>query len=200
MNITTKLSICSKALFGTVSLLLTLPSSANEHAHNTQTAHVHGVAELQIAHIGNKLEIRFESPSANLLGFEHKAETHEEKQRAADVDRVLKSPQILFGFQGSECKLSTLDVGFSSISEPVIDEHEHEHEHEHEKNITYTTHSDITAEYSFLCSTEESLNEISVDLLDQFPAVETLNVNWILSTGQGSTQLSADNKSVKLTH
>ncbi len=185
-----RLSICVKALLGTASLLLALPSSANEHAHNTQAAHIHGVAELQIAHIGNKLEIRFESPSANLLGFEHKAETHDEKQRAADVDRVLKSPQILFGFQGSECKLSTLDVGFSSISEPNIDEHQH---------ISYTTHSDITAEYSFLCSTEESLNEITVDLLDQFPAVEMLNVNWVLSTGQGSAQLSANNKSVKLT-
>ena len=199
MNITIKQSIYSKVFCGAFPLLLALPSSANEHAHNTQAAHIHGVAELQIAYEGNKLEIRFESPSANLLGFEHKAETEGEKQLAAEVDRILKSPQLLFVFKGSECKLSTLDVGFSSISEPVVDEHEHEHEHEHEKDITYTTHSDITAEYSFLCKDGESLSEISVDLLDQFPAVNELNAQWILRTGQGSTQLSAQHKTLKLT-
>ena len=51
-------------------LLLPLFLIAKVHA---EEAHIHGLATLTLALEGNSLEIEFESPAANLVGFEHRS-------------------------------------------------------------------------------------------------------------------------------
>jgi len=68
-------------LIGCTLLLL----SASVPAHE---AHVHGVGQLDVALDGNTLSLHLDSPLANLVGFEHAANSAKDKQavRAMSAD------------------------------------------------------------------------------------------------------------------
>lgn len=88
----------SKILF----VLLFLAISA--HAKSVgQQAHTHGVAALMLVVENGIVEAQFESPSVNLIGFEHKAYTAEEKAAVKQVKRTLENAKSLFAFSGTQC-------------------------------------------------------------------------------------------------
>jgi len=71
---------------------------------------------------------------------------------------------------------------------------EHEHEHEHED---HETHSEVVANYVLECDSD-NISEINVALLSEFPGIETLDVQWITSAGQGAQEINATNPLIQL--
>ena len=47
----------------------------HEHEHGSLGAHEHGVGRLNAVLDGQALELEFDSPAMNLVGFEHKAQS-----------------------------------------------------------------------------------------------------------------------------
>ena len=93
--------------------VLAQPEHRKGHAHNhNHKAHVHGVAQLTLAMEGNTLEIGFDSPSFNILGFEHKANTPDQRKLVARAEKTLEQPGRLFVFSGTRCEIQhvTLDM------------------------------------------------------------------------------------------
>ena len=88
------------------------------YASNQHEAHVHGVAELTVAKDGTLLEMGFQSPGMNLVGFEHKAHSPSELEAVADTEKKLKDVNFLFEFQNQDCHLSSVNVDIS----PLLDE------------------------------------------------------------------------------
>lgn len=201
----------------------------------SQSAHVHGLATLRLAVESEALEIEFESPAANLLGFEHKAHSTEDRARVEKAATVLQAGDNLFVLNNADCKLDNVELDYSDLlsnQEPHHDEHHdkhadehHAHEkHDHEKHHNHKesshedqeehhdehnhkghaheehkeSHSEISASYRFSCSSTDSLSSITVNLIDHFPAIEKINAMWVAEAGQGSENINATNKTIKL--
>lgn len=176
-----------------------------------QAAHVHGLATLTLALEGNTLEIQLESPSANLVGFEHVAKSEQEKARIHKTKSLLDDPQNLFSFDGSSCKIQNIDIDITAVlvdthaeddhghHDEDKDHHEDEHhDHTDHKDGHEDSHSEIDAHYQFTCDKAEQLKSISIELFKQFPGIEKIDAMWVTKSLQGSSVLFASNKTIRL--
>ena len=185
-----------------VYLLLSLLPIAKVHA---EEAHIHGLATLTLALEGNSLEIEFESPAANLVGFEHKATSVKEKRALHIAESTLKSPAELFLFSGVNCQLKEAEVDISAVEEKDHDDHGHHHEHHHSSHDDHKSHSDksdshseIKAHYHFSCNQAKQLESVSTALFSQFPGIENINAMWVTDTVQGSKILAPNSAEFSL--
>src|SRR5690606_21837304 len=139
-------------------LLLALPfallpviAHANEHHHHDHHdehaslgSHEHGVAQLDAALEGNVLEIELRSPAINLLGFEHAANSAEDKRKVADARAQLEQPNRLFGLSAEAgCKLDE-----ARLESPLFAGKGHEHEHEQDRKSTRLNSSHVKISYA----------------------------------------------------
>lgn len=181
-------------------LLLALPfallpviAHANEyhhHDHHDEHAslgsHEHGVAQLDAALEGTVLEIELRSPAINLLGFEHAANSAEDKRKVADARAQLEQPNRLFGLSAEAgCKLDE-----ARLESPLLAGKGHEHEHEqHDAG----THSDVHAHYRYDCSTPDALTGLDLRaLFEAFPGTEKIQAQVIGPNGQQGKLLRAN--------
>lgn len=183
-------------------------SAAEDHEHHSEDPHVHGLAELLISSEKSKLQIQFESPAANLVGFEHQAHSEDDRKKVASVKQVLESPDKLFQIKGLSCTLAKADVNVSALvaEEDAHEDHDkdhddhakHEDEHnEHDKEDEHkAAHSEIKASYSFNCSSNEKLTELKVLLFEQFSAIEKINAQWVTEDKQGAVELSKNKATI----
>ena len=87
-----------------------------------QSAHVHGIATLNLAMEGDELEIEFVSPAGNIVGFEHEAVTAAERRAIRDAIEQLRKGNELFDLPpAASCSLHVAEV-----------EHDHGEEEKHE--------------------------------------------------------------------
>jgi hypothetical protein len=112
---------CAREL-KTAILSLTIGSScafalAAEKRH--LEAHVHGVAEINIAVEGSKADVEFRAPAENVMGFEHEAKSESDKKKRTAALRTVQtkmSQMVLFDPKLS-CK-------FSETKTAVVEEKE----------------------------------------------------------------------------
>jgi len=176
-------------------LLITLPLAISSIALAQETLpslhqHVHGVASLDIVIDNNKLQLDLDTPAINIVGFEHEANTPEERNKVTDAKKELNQPVALFGINSSaNCELDELEVDI-----PLL---EHDHPHDDEDADHDHEHSDIDAEYSFTCN---NINELkSLDLstfFAKFPATEKINVQLVAPSGQNAFEITAANPKI----
>ena len=153
-----------------------------DQGHEQHAAHVHGHAKLLVAVEGGVIEMMFETPAMNLLGFEHKPETPEQLSRVEQVLSELHKPEQLFTIPSSAaCKLSETEI-----------------ESPFQKNGTDGQHSDYFARYRFECGNPEEIQQISVHLLRRFPMTESLDVQSISPSGQKAFELTSSNNNIPL--
>ena len=187
-------------------LLSVCPAQAKEHHddghhddhHDAGTeeslqAHAHGTAELFIVLAGQKLEIELHSPAINLIGFEHKPKNDEQKAKVEELEVKLTSASELFQISSAECQLNTqeLDLGNLALEDSEHEEEHHDEDKEHHDgdHDDEETHSDIEAQYSFSCQQPSSLRSLVTTIPNEFPSVESLEVQWIVNGRQGATVL-----------
>ena len=130
MNMIRSLSYCKifSVAFSCSFLLsqsLTAEGSNNTAAHD---AHLHGYAELTIALDSDLLEINFDSPAFNIVGFEHQPKSSKEIQRVRESQALLNSAERIFSFKGTNCNLKNSEVNIENIAEPQINSRKTEHD------------------------------------------------------------------------
>ena len=153
----------------------------NEHKHEGEheqhSAHVHGHAKLFVVLEGKVLELLFESPAINLLGFEHKPESDQQLAKFEQVLSELNQPRGLFSVsEQAGCELSE-----KQIEVPYQDKD------------TGEGHADYRAQYRFECQSPDELQNIPVQLLKRFPLTESIEVQSISSSGQKTYELTSAN-------
>jgi hypothetical protein len=190
------------------------PAHAGEKRHHG--AHVHGVANLNIAIEGHHLHIEFTSPAANIVGFEHHPHTEKQKSAVDDALKKLQKGESLF-LLSPEAKGRMAE---SSVTSDITQEEahaedesththaKHDHHaddgHKHEKGKHAPNghkdehHSDFSAAYIFDCREPGSLSRIEVKLFDVFPGIDHINVQVISPTGQTAMKLTAKNNLIKI--
>jgi hypothetical protein len=96
-------------------------------AASAQHAHEHGIADLRVAVDGGTLLIEFDSPLANLVGFEHAPRTEEQHRALAALKKQLSSPEALVVLPAAAgCKLVETELEI-----PGLDDADHHHGHAH---------------------------------------------------------------------
>jgi hypothetical protein len=177
-------------------LLLALPfallplaaSQAAEHEHEHEhehqehaslDAHEHGAAQLNVALDGNTLELALESPTMNIVGFEHAAKSPADQATAANAKQQLQDPLALFGIAPSAgCSVSKREISSPVFAAATPAEATGEH-------------SDVDASYSLTCSHPEQLKGIDLsELFKRFPATVKIQAQLIGRNGQQGAELS----------
>ena len=156
--------------FFVAAALLSGSAWAAEGGHK---AHVHGESRVKLALEGNVVEIEFESPAHDIVGFESMPKT--EKQRAAVEAAVatLKKGEALFRLTpAAGCKLEEAEV------ETPLAESDHKEEH-----------SEFHAHYHFDCAQPARLKGVEIMLFDTFRTMREVEVSAILPGGQRAAAL-----------
>ncbi|MDZ7828904.1 MAG: DUF2796 domain-containing protein [Halofilum sp. (in: g-proteobacteria)] len=169
-------------------------------------AHVHGVMEMDVAALGEELEIALRSPAMNIVGFEHAPRTDEQHARLDNAVAGLRDGAALFDFANAGCALREVEVhheheadghGHDEHADHEHEEHEHEDdhagqedEHEHEAGHEDATHSEIRAHYDFAC--EGAVTRLTTTLFERFPRTESIRVQFLTDDAQGAQTLTAD--------
>lgn len=185
--------------------------------HRQYGTHEHGVGRLNFAQEGTEVHLEFESPAANIVGYEHIPSSEVDYDNLAVAIATLNEGERLFHFSaGAGCNLLDAIVETSLINHKLTqkpkekekankeaheekqahknDNDNHEHNIGGEKDEDYEdTHADITASYRFICNYPEALKQMNVVLFGVFPATKRLQMQFASSTKQAASVLTATN-------
>ena len=160
----------------------------HDHAHSSLEAHEHGVARLNVALEGKILELELESPAMNLVGFEHAANSDDDKAKVAAVRAQLENPLALFALaKAANCKESAQELESPLFSDkPASVKGEQ-------------GHSEIHAHYTFDCEKPEQLTKLDLSpLFKAFPATNSIQLQLIGPNGQQGIEATAAHASIPL--
>ena len=178
----------NRFLLTTLAVALATPVLAFDRQHSS---HEHGAATMLMAIEDNEVQLRIESPAANLLGFENAARTDAEKQGLKQAVKDLRNADNVVQFPGqAECRVKRASVLHTVGAEDIHDEGKHEG-HKHDEHTEQESHSDFIIEFRFECGVIAKLNQLDVKLFSKFPLLETLDLQYIAPQGQGAAELTA---------
>lgn len=100
-----------------------------EDEHRELDAHEHGHGALNIAVEGSRMVMELEVPGADIVGFEHVAESAEDKAKIEAARAVLAKPLDLFVLPAAAgCAVETAEVSLIGDEHDDHDEHADEHD------------------------------------------------------------------------
>lgn len=163
-------------LAGILTLISSEAQADDRHEHQEQAyvaAHVHGQAALNVVIDGALILAEFISPLDNLLGFEHKPTTPEQKQAFQDLEQNLRDYQALF---------ELIDAGCTQIEQHIASPFSQANH----------AHAEWHSEYHLQCSVIGEAVSIRPQLFSTYPGLEKLTVQVITEQGQSERILSSD--------
>lgn len=181
-------SRCGAAAVLVSLLVFAGPATATEREHG---AHEHGVGQLSLAVEGNAVEIEITAPGADIVGFEHAAETEADRAALAAAAARLKDAAALFRFPPkADCRLEEAEIHSALLDEA----HGHEKGHGHDKAHAHEAeaHAEFRAHYHFRCADPAALSHVDLGYFTAFPAARELEARTITAKGQGAQELTAD--------
>jgi hypothetical protein len=132
-------------------------------------AHQHGVATLQVSLDGGVLQITYEGPAENILGFEHAPRTDAQRKTVARAEEELRqSAQLFTTPPAAACRAQPARI---EMTLPTAHSGE--------------THSEIEAEWRWNCARPDALAHVDVGLFTTFPRLKQLRAQVV--TGKGQT-------------
>ncbi|MEJ6632893.1 MAG: ZrgA family zinc uptake protein [Pseudomonadales bacterium] len=188
------------------SLMLTLPS---HHAIASELdAHEHGSASLDIAIDTNTIEMKFESPAVNIVGFEYATEDQQQLLLIKQAKKNLSDFDTIFQLVG-DVSCQTVESSANWVTEHEEgheeghDDHEadhddHEADHDDHGEVAKAEHAEFIAEYRLECNQLNNLAAIDVNMFKFFPGIADLDVQVIYSEGQIKQELDVNNTRIKL--
>jgi len=184
-----KLRVFSYLLFaaslagaGAVMAQQTNTDSASEaYSADSLGAHVHGQALLTLVLEGNELLLAFQSAAQSVVGFEHKPASLEQKQEVAAAIAVFKQADWFAINADANCELTSADA-----STDLTELH------------ASKGHADFYASYQLLCQRPARLNELQLSIFNLLPALQNLEVQWVINGAQGATKTTLSNSTVRL--
>ena len=142
-------------------------------------AHVHGAATLTLVLEGNELQLALQSAAYNIVGFEHAPSTAEQKQEIAlALDNLAQGKWFSLNREAN-CEIQSADAN-TDLTEPG-----------------YTGHGDFYANLSLLCQRPALLQQLDLSLFSLTPALEKIDVQWVINGQQGAATTTLSNSAVR---
>lgn len=157
-------------------------------------AHEHGVADLRVAADGNTVVIEFDSPLANVVGFEHAPRDDKQRDALRVAEDRLAGFGVLFALTSAAgCSLQEMQIESPyPRGEDGHGHHDHDHGGEHDHDVHDDRdhgHADIYAVYELECADIAALEQIEVRIIEIFPRITTLRVETATASGQQSLRV-----------
>jgi Protein of unknown function (DUF2796) len=158
---------------GSVIIAILLVATLAPGADKTTPAHQHGAANLQVSLDGRVLQIAFEGPADNLLGFEHAPRNEAQKKTVERAEQQLKQAIQLFATPpAAECEVQPARVDMKLPA------------------ASFETHSEIEVEWRWECGKPDALAHVDVGgLFKAFPRLKQLKVQIVSARGQKTAVL-----------
>ena len=159
--------------FASAAFILASPALADEPQHRQLGPHVHGQGTLDIAIEGKKISMELVAPGMDIVGFEHRPSTDD--QKAAVEKAKAKLTDVLSVFKlpvAAKCKADTANVE----SRKETHQPGEKDPDEAEEKLPGREHSEFHATYTITCEAPESVtgrgtakrNHISCSLISTF--------------------------------
>ena len=198
-------------LAGMISLPFTMSAVAGEK-HRQLGAHEHGAGNFNIAIEGKRVSMELEAPGADIVGFEHKAETKEQKAAVSRAEEKLKNIANVVGLPAAAgCKLEKASVelhieagdhddhGHEKKAAKKDHGHGHSHGHKDEKHeAKEASHSEFHAEYALTCASPEKLVELTFPYFANFKGAKELEVSVVGPKSQKRFEVERDSGKINL--
>lgn len=208
------------------------PDAGHNHGHGHGTAetrrelgaHQHGHGTLNMAMEGNRLLIELHAPGADIVGFEHRARTDEDKAAIEKAKATLGEPLALFTIPpAAACRVEAAKVALVAESGHGHSNghgeaghghghgqdrktsakaghghgdagHGHSHGHEHGSD----PHNEFRAEYALVCDTPNAITTMEFPYFKKFPGAQSLTVNMVTDRGQMKYDAARGNPRIEL--
>lgn len=172
--------------------------------------HEHGHGILNIAVEKNRVSMDLDAPGMDIVGFEHKPESADQKATAAKAEKLLADALVLFKVPASAgCKVTEAKVSIEAEgahdedankkeavvepkpTEPKVDaakpaEHAGEEHEEHEG------HNDYNVTYVLDCAKPSEITSIQFGYFKSFEGAKALTVNVVSEKAQNSYEVTRD--------
>jgi len=179
-------------------------------------SHEHGVGELNIAFDGGQIAMELYAPGADIVGFEHSAESAEDRAAIEAAVATLARPLDLFGLPASaECTVTQASAELETEDNDDHEAHEGADDHDHEEHSDdhanehadehaevhpkdEASHSECHAEYMFDCANPDEINEIELTYFDVFKNARVLEIQVVTASGAKVFDVERDAPSLNL--
>lgn len=158
-------------------LSVSAASASGAEERRELDAHVHGEGSLDIAIDGGAVTLILAAPGADIVGFEHPAETAEDRAAIEAAIADLARPLDLFVLPAAAgCTVRAAEVSLEGEAEAAED---HDHDHDHADDHGAGTHTEFHAEYALSCATPEALDRIEFAYFVRFAGAQRLDVQIV---------------------
>ncbi len=196
-------------IFG-LSILTSVTTAIASETKRDLAAHEHGVGKLNIAFEKSEIAMELEAPGADIVGFEHHAESTEDRKKVDAAIAVLAKPLDIFALPvDAKCQVKEANVELHGGDE---DKHHDEHaaaekheEHANEKhddhadakhnehgNEEAASHTEFHAEYVLSCANPSAVTKIEFPYFTTFPNAKELEVQMISDKGTNGFEVERD--------
>ncbi|MCS4307044.1 hypothetical protein M2404_001369 [Rheinheimera pacifica] len=192
LSLVASLLVCSLMALNTTTVAAH-EQSTTEHKHDHQHAvdehddelvslgaHVHGHAVLTLVLEGNEMQLAFQSAAQSVVGFEHKPSTAEQKQEVAAAIEVFNQGEWFSFNNDANCELAMAEAS-TDLTELQANE----------------GHADFYASYQLLCQRPARLNELNLRIFELLPALQHMDIQWIINGQQGASQAALSSSTVR---
>jgi hypothetical protein len=161
-------------------------------------AHVHGVAEINIAVEGSKAEVEFRAPAESVMGFEHEAKSENDKKKRDAALRTLQtkmSQMVLFD--------PKLACQFSGAKTEVVEEKEDHTKARSGKGGQKDQkksgeHREVHGTYSVACDKPLAGSRVRFGVSKVFPEIQEIKVQVVGDSGQAGATIKRDKGEIRL--
>jgi hypothetical protein len=165
-------------------------------------AHVHGVAEINIAVEGSKADVEFRAPAESVMGFEHEARSESDKKKRDAALRTVqtKMNQMVLFDPKLSCK-------FSEAKTAVVEEKEERSQEQPGKNGRDAKsqsqnktgeHREVRATSSVTCEKPLIGSRVTFGVTRIFPEIHEIKVQVLSDTKQSGATIKKDQGDVRL--
>ena len=196
-------------------IVLAVPAIA---LSQTQHAHVHGQAFVDVAVDGEAVEITLRATAHDLVGFERKPETPDEEATVLAARKAVLDHGAIWQFSvAARCVAEgpVLEVPGAAAGHEPHDhgDHDHDHGHDHEghdhdhegddhdhegHDHDHAAHSDWQVRYRFRCAAPADLRSIDTGLFTAFPSLQSATVQLLDASGARELTLTPDARRLSL--
>ena len=171
-------------------LLLTSAVTAEERRE--LGVHQHGHSKLALAIEGNRVTMELTAPGADIAGFEHEAETDEQRAVLARAEDSLADPLALFVLPPQAgCRVEQVEVTNEAEREHASQEHDGaEHAADESDGHGHEGHAEFHAAYALSCDDPVQIGWIDFAYFNRFPGAQEVEVTVLSDTGQTAYEVT----------
>lgn len=162
-------------------------------------AHVHDVAEAQVAIDGDVLRIALVTPLANVLGFERAPRTDAERDAVKRMAATLRDAAKLY-VPNAEAKCAPAETTLSStvLDPALLGTAPAAAPAASRAAKPADDHGDLEAVSTFRCASVAALRSVEMRLMQTFPKMRRIDVQIAGPTRQSMMRLTGDRRTVSI--